>query len=244
MTPLRICLWSGPRNVSTALMYSFAQRSDTRALDEPLYAHYLSVTGADHPGKDEVLASMEKDGERVVRDVILGPCDRPVLFMKHMAHHLVNIDRSFLKRTINVLLVRDPRYVLPSLAQKLPNPQLRDTGLAIQCELLQQLQEWGQEPPVLDSSDFFPDPAPILNILCARIGIPFEEAMLRWPAGPHPEDGVWAPYWYHTVHRSTGFEPSLEAKSFPPHLNSLLEECRPYYELLKTAALKTSGRNK
>jgi hypothetical protein len=243
MTPLRICVWSGPRNVSTALMYSFAQRSDTRALDEPLYAHYLSVTGADHPGKEEVLASMEKDGERVVRDVILGPCDRPVLFMKHMAHHLVNIDRSFLKKTINVLLVRDPRYVLPSLAKKLPSPQLRDTGLAIQCELLQQLQEWGQEPPVLDSSDFFPDPARILNTLCARVGIPFEEAMLRWPAGPHPEDGVWAPHWYHTVHRSTGFEPIPQSESFPPHLNSLLEECRPYYERLKAAAIKPTGRN-
>lgn len=222
-------------------MYSFAQRSDTRVLDEPLYAHYLSVTGADHPGKDEVLASMEKDGERVVRDVILGPCDRPVLFMKQMAHHLVNIDRSFLKKTTNVLLVRDPQYVLPSLATKLPRVRLRDTGLAIQCELLQQLQEWGQEPLVFDSSDFFPDTAGLLNILCARIGIPFEEAMLRWPAGPHPEDGVWAPYWYHTVHRSTGFEQPAEARSFPPHLNSLHEECRPYYAVLKAAAIKTRG---
>jgi hypothetical protein len=220
-------------------MYSFAQRSDTRVLDEPLYAHYLSVTGADHPGKDEVLGSMEKDGERVVRDVILGPCDQPVLFMKQMAHHLVNIDRSFLKKTINVLLVRDPRYVLPSLATKLPSLRLRDTGLAIQCELLQQLQEWGQEPLVFDSSDFFPDTASVLNILCARIGIPFEEAMLRWPAGPHPEDGIWAPYWYHTVHRSTGFERPTEAKSFPPNLNPLLEECRLYYALLKAATIKT-----
>ncbi|MBD0372771.1 MAG: sulfotransferase family protein [Pyrinomonadaceae bacterium] len=238
MSTLRICLWSGPRNVSTALMYSFAQRSDTRALDEPLYAHYLSVTGAEHPGKDEVLASMEQDGERVVRDVILGPCDRPVLFMKQMAHHLVNIDRSFLKQTINILLVRDPEYVLPSLATKLPTVNLRDTGLAIQCELLQQLREWGQEPLVLDSSDFFPDTAGLLNTLCERIGIPFEEAMLRWPAGPHPEDGVWAPYWYHTVHSSTGFERPAEAKSCPPHLKPLLEECRPYYALLKATAMK------
>ena len=238
ITPLRICLWSGPRNVSTALMYSFAQRSDTRALDEPLYAHYLSVSEADHPGKDEVLASMENDGERVVKNVILGPCDRPVLFMKHMAHHLVNIDRNFLQKTINVLLVRDPLYVLPSLAKRLSNPQLRDTGLAIQCELLQQLRERGQEPLVLDSTEVLLNPDGILRTLCSRLGLPFEEAMLRWPAGPHPEDGVWAPYWYDSVHRSSGFEPYREPGSFPSHLNSLLEECRPYYEQLKAVAVR------
>ncbi|MCZ6816928.1 MAG: sulfotransferase family protein, partial [Planctomycetota bacterium] len=116
MTVKRICLWSGPRNVSTAIMYAFARRSDTRVVDEPLYGHYLRVSGADHPGRDEVLVDMDCDGQRVIRDVVFGPCDRSVLFLKQMAHHLMEMDTSFLSRTINVLLIRDPREMLPSLA--------------------------------------------------------------------------------------------------------------------------------
>src|SRR5262245_14504199 len=133
---LRLCLWSGPRNVSTALMYSFAQRADTRVLDEPLYAHYLRVSGAAHPGRDDVLRAMEPDGAKVVRDVVLGPSDRPVLFQKHMAHHLVDLDRGFLAKTTNVLLVRDPAEVAVTLAKQLGTPTLRDVGIRAQCELL------------------------------------------------------------------------------------------------------------
>jgi len=154
MQVLRICLWSGPRNVSTALMYAFAQRSDTRALDEPLYAHYLRVSGANHPVREEVLASMENDGERVVQDVILGPCAHPVLFMKQMAHHLVEIDRGFLKQTANVLLIRDPIKMLPSLAKILDAPTLRDTGLATQFELVSELKNLGQNPPIIDARGY------------------------------------------------------------------------------------------
>src|SRR5262245_65824563 len=132
MAPLRLNLWSGPRNVSTALMVSFAQRADARVVDEPLYAHYLRVSGAGHPGRDEVLRAQESDGEKVVRDVVLGPCDRPLLFQKHMAHHLVAIDRAFLRRTVNVLLIRDPAEVVVTLRRQIAKPALRDVGIQAQ----------------------------------------------------------------------------------------------------------------
>lgn len=242
MQVLRICLWSGPRNVSTALMYAFAQRSDTRALDEPLYAHYLRVSGANHPIREEVLASMENDGERVVKDVILGPCARPVLFMKQMAHHLVEIDRGFLKQTANVLLIRDPVEMLPSLAKILDAPTLRDTGLATQFELVSELKNLGQNPPVIDARELLLDPPGVLRQLCDQLGIPFQESMLKWPAGPHPEDGVWAKQWYHNVHRSTGFQPYREKTDpFPQRLLPLLEECRPYYQAMQAMAIKAGA---
>ncbi|HVR30587.1 MAG TPA: sulfotransferase family protein [Thermoanaerobaculia bacterium] len=236
---LRINLWSGPRNVSTALMYSFAQRSDTRVVDEPLYAHYLRVSGAEHPGCEEVLASQEQDGERVVREVILGDCDRAVLFAKQMAHHLVALDRSFLARCANVLLTRDPREVLPSLAQNLATPTLRDTGYAVLTELLDQLDAIGQDPPVLDGRELLRDPRAVLGELCRRLGIGFEEAMLSWSPGGRPEDGVWAPHWYAGVHRSSGFEPyAPKNESFPAPLRPLLEECTPHYQRLSARAIR------
>ncbi len=239
MTTRRICLWSGPRNVSTALMYSFAQRGDTRVVDEPLYAHYLRLSGAPHPGREEVLAAMDADGERVVREVVLGPCDRPVVFFKQMAHHLVELDRGFLDRTLNVLLIRDPAEVLRTLVRQLPRATLADTGLAVQSALLAELRGRGQEPPVLDARELLLDPAAVLAELCRRLGLEFDRAMLSWPPGPRPEDGVWAPHWYRNVHRSTGFEPYRpKVGSFPERLEPLLAECRPHYEALYAAALR------
>jgi hypothetical protein len=239
MSTLRINMWSGPRNVSTALMYSFAQRNDTRVLDEPLYGHYLRVSDAEHPGKQEVIDAMISDGERVVREVILGLCDRPVLFMKQMAHHLVEIDQSFLAQTTNVLLIRDPEQMLPSLAQTLAKPILRDTGLAMQAELYQQLVALGQQPAVLDAKQLLLDPRGVLGRLCEHLGISFTEAMLHWPPGSRLEDGIWAKYWYQNVHRSTGFEPYREKnEAFPPHLLPLLEECAPHYALLAQVAIR------
>lgn len=234
----RINLWSGPRNVSTALMYSFAQRSDTVVVDEPLYGHYLRVADAVHPGMEETMNDMDCDGERVVRELILGPCDKPVLFMKQMAHHLVELDRDFLADTVNVLLIRDPVQMLPSLAKNLPLPNLRDTGLAIQSELYQQLLDLGQKPPILDSKQLLHDPRNVLSKLCAHIGIPFEDQMLTWQPGARPEDGIWAKYWYTSVHRSMGFAPySAKAEPFPPHLLPLLAQCRPHYEELAAQAI-------
>jgi hypothetical protein len=239
---LRINLWSGPRNVSTALMYSFAQRSDTRVVDEPLYAHYLRVSGAAHPGREAVLAAQERDGAKVVREEILGDFDRPVVFFKQMAHHLVEIDRTFLSKTANVILTRDPREMLPSLAENIARPTLRDTGYAMQTGLLEELRAIGQDPPVLEAREVLTDPRSVLTQLCARLGIPFEEAMLAWRPGPRPEDGVWAPHWYANVHRSSGFE-RYRAKTapFPSALEPLLAECRPHYEALARAAIR-AGR--
>ena len=238
METLRICLWSGPRNVSTALMYAFAQRSDTRVVDEPLYGHYLRVSSAPHPGREDVVAAMETDGEAVVRNVVLGDCDRPVLFMKQMAHHLVDLDRGFLRHTCNVLLIRDPSEMLPSLVHQLPEPELRDTGLALQHELYDRLVGMGQTPPVLEARRVLLDPEGVLSQLCDRLEIPFEPAMLSWPAGPRPEDGVWAPHWYHNVHRSTGFARyTPKTDPFPERLEPLLAACRPHYEALLRGAI-------
>lgn len=242
MSVLRVCLWSGPRNVSTALMYSFAQRADTRVIDEPLYGHYLSTSGVEHPGRDEVLAAMETDGAKVVRDVILGPSDRPILFMKQMAHHLMGLDRSFLNQTVNVLLIRDPQEVLASLVRQLPNPGLVDTGLGFQSELVDELTVRGQKPLVLDSRETLLDPAGVLSRLCTVLGIDFDSKMLEWEAGPLPEDGVWARHWYGNVHRSTGFQPYRpKTDPFPAELEELLEECRPHYERLYDRAIRAKG---
>ena len=237
---IRISLWSGPRNISTALMYSFAQRGDARVFDEPLYAHYLASTDARnyHPGAEEVLASQENDGEKVVRDILLGDHDAPVVFFKNMTHHLVNLDWSFLKRLTNVLLTRDPVDMLPSYADVVKAPTLRDTGYADQVALLNYLMECGQEPPVLVADQVLRNPRRVLSRLCERIGIPFDEAMLRWEAGPRPEDGVWAKHWYGGVHRSTGFNPNRpKTEPFPERLKPLLETCRPYFEHLRELAI-------
>ena len=240
---LKLSVWSGPRNVSTALMYAFRQRPDTLVLDEPLYGHYLKVTAADHPGDDEVRATMDTDGERVVREVLLGPCERPIHFFKNMAHHLTGLDRGFLDDVSNVLLTRDPAEMLPSLARQLSDPTLRDTGLLRQAEILEYVLGHGGEPVVLDARELLLDPPGVLRQMCDRLGIPFHEAMLRWPAGPKPEDGVWAKYWYANVHASTGFsayEPKPDA--FPEKLKPLLEECRPLYERLIRYAVPASAK--
>lgn len=240
---LKLSVWSGPRNVSTALMYAFRQRPDTVVVDEPLYGHYLKVTGADHPGDEEVLAAMDTDGERVVREVLLGPCERPVHFFKNMAHHLTHLDRAFLGGITNVLLARDPAEMLPSLAQQLPKPTLRDTGLLKQAEILDHVLSERGAPIVLDARDLLLDPRGVLRKACDRLGIPFYEGMLGWPAGPKPEDGVWARHWYANVHASTGFSPHKpKDDAFPENLLPLLEECRPLYERLRRYAIPAGAK--
>lgn len=246
MTPtndcLRLSVWSGPRNVSTALMYAFAQRADTRVVDEPLYGHYLKITGAPHPGADEVMAVLETDGRRVVDAVLLGPGDRPVLFFKNMAHHLTGLDPAFMRQLTNVLLIRNPEEMLPSLAVNLTQPTLRDTGFKHQVEILDMLLAWGQTPPVLEARELLQNPRSVLGQLCDRLGLAFDEAMLAWPAGPRSEDGIWAKYWYHSLHRSTGFQPYRpKTEPFPDQLRPLLEACRPYYERLLAYTIKAEA---
>ena len=235
---LKLSVWSGPRNVSTALMYSFRQRPDTLVVDEPLYGHYLKVTHADHPGDEEVLQVMEQDGDRVVRGVILGPCERPVHFFKNMAHHLTGMDRGFLNGITNVLLTRDPAEMLPSLARQLPDPTMRDTGLLQQVEILDHVLGHGGDPVVLDAKQLLLDPPGVLRRVCGMLGIPFYGEMLRWPTGPKPEDGVWAKHWYANVHASTEFSSyKPKADALPESLRPLLEECIPLYERLSRYAI-------
>ena len=244
METQRICLWSGPRNVSTALMYAFAQRGDTQVVDEPLYAHYLYNTdraGA-HPGIAEVMASMSTDSEQVIREVILGPCKKPVLFMKQMAHHLIHIDRGFLRETVNVFLIRDPQEMLPSLMKVIGKPTLADTGLKTQHDLLLDLRAAGQSPPILDARLLLEDPPGVLRELCNRLGLRFEPGMLSWRAGGIPADGVWAKDWYQNVHRSTGFVPYRpKSEPFPRALDDILEVCSVYYNVLRAEAICVEG---
>lgn len=237
---IRICLWSGPRNISTALMYAFAQRSDTAVYDEPLYAHYLSTTPARayHPGAEEVIAAMETDGEKVVRELILGAHSTPIVFFKQMTHHLVGLDLGFLSETVNIFLTRDPVDMLPSFAKQMNHMALDDVGYRSHIELMDRLRSIGQDPPVLDSKQVLLNPEKVLGELCERIGIPFLDSMLSWPAGARPEGGLWSKYWYESVQRSTGFG-QYHAKSapFPRQLVPLLEQCRPYYEALSSMAI-------
>ena len=238
-TVLRLNIWSGPRNVSTALMYAFAQRADTCVIDEPLYGHYLRVSGAKHPGAREVMAHMDCDGENVIRNIVLGPSPRPVLFMKQMAHHLVEIDRDFFNHTHNILLTRDPIDMLPSLANQLATPTLRDTGYKMQAELLQTFRAIGQNYPVLDARELLKNPQRVLAKLCDALNLPFDPAMLTWQAGPRPEDGIWAKHWYHNVHKSTRFQPYRpKPDPFPEHLRPLLNTCQPHYDQLYAHAIK------
>ncbi len=232
-------MWSGPRNISTTLMYSFRSRTDTTVVDEPLYAYYLSTTPVKHPGDDDVLASLENDGKRVVEQVILGNYTSPVVFFKNMAHHLRGLDTAFLNQLDNILLTRHPKAMLASLVKQLPEPCLRDTGLKELSELLERILAQGQTPIVLESAEVLKNPRGVLLKLCEALKIEFQESMLSWPAGPKPEDGVWAKYWYDSVHKSTGFMPFEEKEvDLPKRLEPLLEECLPYYENLVKYAIR------
>lgn len=229
---IRIQMISGPRNISTAMMYSFRSRADTTVFDEPLYAHYLRVTGIDHPGREESMASMPVDGEEAIRTIILGPSPTPVLFLKNMGHHIagVGLDVSFLDEVANFFLIREPAEVITSLIKNLPNPTPEMTGLPQQAELLDYLIERGQEPIVVGSRQILQDPPGELSALCARLGIGWDPAMLAWEAGPKPEDGTWAQYWYHRLHESTGFEQYRPKEDVvPEHLAEVLAACEPAY---------------
>ena len=234
----RICLWSGPRNISTTLMYSFAQRQDTKVYDEPLYAHYLSNTNAKdyHPGTADILDSLEHDGEKVIQEM-MGNKEKPVLFFKNMTHHLLDLNRDFMKNVFNVILTRHPVEMLPSFDKVIPNPTIDDVGYAKHSELLNYFEDHGITPIVLDSKKVLLNPQNVLTQLCEFIGIPFDVNMLHWQEGKRPEDGVWAKYWYANIHKSTGFlEYKPKSAPFPKHLEPLLEECLPHYNrLLKYA---------
>jgi len=234
----RINLWSGPRNVSTAVMYAFRQRNDTSVVDEPLYAHYLCRTGVEHPAVQDVIKSQDTDGEAVVRTVLLGTAETPVRFFKHMAHHLIDLDISFLGRMDNLLLTRDPREMLASLINQVPNPTIEGTSLPMQVRMLNHILESGGSPIVIESKGLLLDPEGVLRTVCERFRLEWDPGMLSWEEGPKPEDGVWAPHWYDNVHDSTGFAPYRKKDgSLPTRLEPLLAECIPLFERLRQHAI-------
>lgn len=229
-------LISGPRNISTAIMYSFAQRSDTEVVDEPFYACYLSKTQANHPGKDEVLKAQSSD-EEVVKQELFRQRTKPVFFVKNMAHHIEVIDDDFLSLCTNIFLIRDPKQLIASYAQVIDNPTMRDIGIQHEYELFEKIAS--QKPIVIDSGLLLQNPGSVLKQACEKAGLKFESQMLQWKAGPKEYDGIWAPHWYANVHRTTGFEKQATSdRPLPKHLEPLYETASIYYQKLLQHALK------
>jgi len=239
MNTTRICLWSSPRNISTAMMYSFAQRPDTIVFDEPLYAHYLRVSGVEHPGQNEILQSQENDGDKVVHELMLGAFDKPVAFFKQMTHHLIQLNEDFLSEMKNIIFIRDPKQIISSYAQVRPGVNMQDIGIAKQSQLFDQLKKNNHHCVVLDSNEILKAPEIVLKKLCAALEIPFYNSMLHWPAGPKKEDGVWAKHWYDNVHKSTGFEKQqTSSRALPGYLEQLYNESKIYYDELFQHSIK------
>ena len=235
---LRINLISSPRNISTALMYSFAQRTDTRVVDEPFYGYYLHIRPAPHPGREEIIKTMEIDPKKVVKSLLNGN-EMPVLFIKNMAHHLIEIEERFFFSVTNLFLIRDPRQLIASFAQIISNPTMTDIGVKKQHELYTWLKQSGQEPVVLDSGELLKNPPDVLRKLCTSLHLPFESDMLSWSPGPRPEDGIWARDWYQSVHSSTGFvRQETSNRPLPANLGPLHEEALPYYTEMFDASIK------
>ena len=227
-------MWSGPRNLSTAMMYSFGARVDFNTMDEPFYAAYLNATGVDHPMREDILAAHENDPTLVARECC-APHAATHLYMKHMPHHMIEgFPLEWAADCVNIHLIRHPARVIASYAAKWDDLSLEQIGFVQQTALYERLGG-----VVIDSFDIRQNPEKALLRLCSAIGLPFDPAMLHWPAGARSEDGVWGAHWYGAVHRSTGFSgeegplPEVDAR-----YQSLLEEALPHYEKMRSAALK------
>ncbi len=236
--PVRIAMWSGPRNISTAMMRAFENREDAAVIDEPFYAAYLAATGLPHPMRAEVMAAQPLDFNDAVR-LVLGPVpgDRAIFYQKHMTHHMLpQFDRGWMAHTSHAFLIRAPELVLRSYAQRRESVTLDDIGFRQQAELFDETcQLLGHAPPVVDAMYILANPEAALKKLCGALGIGFSPRMLNWPAGPRATDGVWAPAWYASVHRSTGFTaPPEPPGALEPSLQRLAVQARPYYDRLST----------
>ncbi|HLW74488.1 MAG TPA: HAD family hydrolase [Gammaproteobacteria bacterium] len=239
---LRLAMWSGPRNISTAMMRAWENREDTAVIDEPLYAHYLVATGVNHPGREEVIASQPTDWH-VVAKQLTGPIPggKPIWYQKHMTQHVLpDMSLDWLDGLVNCFLIRRPELVVASFTRTRPDAALWELGFEQQSRIFAHVSDRvGSAPAVLDAEDILKDPGTMLSALCLKLGIPFSQRMLHWPVGPRKSDGVWAPHWYAAVERSTGFEP-YEPRE--PRLSDfqrlLVERCRPHYERLSAHRLR------
>jgi hypothetical protein len=242
-SPIRIAMWSGPRNISTAMMRAFENRADCVVSDEPLYGAWLSITGEPHPMAADIIAAMDCDWRRVVA-TLTGPVpdERPIWYQKHMTHHLLPemIERDWLARLTHVFLIRDPVAVVASYLDRRGTVSAEEIGVPQQARLYDFVRDdLGQDPPVIDSGDFVHDPEGHLRALCGRLGIAFDPTMLAWPPGPRDSDGVWAPHWYERVWESTGFGPPRDEM---PELEGaaldVAEACRPAWRRLYDQRLR------
>jgi hypothetical protein len=242
MSETRIAMWSGPRNISTAMMYSFDNRPDTFCSDEPLYAHYLAKTGITHPGAQAVIDDGETDWQKVVNSLCgTIPTGAEIWYQKHMTHHLLpHIDLKWISELTNCLLIRDPREVLLSLSKKTDQIDVMATGIPQQSRILDYLLETtGEIPPIVDSRDILQNPKKMLSKLCDKLEIPFDAAMLSWQSGPRECDGIWAEHWYDAVWESTGFAPyKPRIGELSPEFQVFCDECQTFYERLHSLRLK------
>lgn len=237
-----IAMWSGPRNISTAMMYAFANRADCTVWDEPFYAHYLAMTGINHPMRDEIMASGETDYDKVVAACTAKtPSHQPVFYQKHMTHHMLpGQDWRWCLPLTNVFLVRAPERVLASYSAKREEVSLADIGFERQSDLFKMVSDkLGHAPVVIDCEDILSAPDKMMSLLCQKIGISFDTSMLSWPSGPKPFDGVWAKHWYNAVWSSTGFaDPKTTYPTLNVRLQKIADEARPIYEALGKHCLR------
>lgn len=234
---IRIAMWSGPRNISTAMMRAWGNRSDTAVIDEPFYAYYLERTAKDHPMAAEVIASAETKWQKVAAQLTEDPIpgQKRIFFQKQMTHHLLpEMGREWLTGLTNCFLIRDPREVILSYIKKNPDPELEDLGFVQQCEIFKFVHDrFKSIPPVIDADEVLRNPERILRLLCDAIGVPFDEAMLSWPPGLRETDGIWAKHWYDAVAKSTSFEPYKPREGkIPDSLREVYESCNECYERL------------
>ena len=239
---LRLAMWSGPRNISTAMMRAWENRADTAVWDEPLYAHYLAHTGIDHPGREKIVAAGDPDWRSVIA-TLTGPAPhgKAIFYQKHMTHHLLaHIDRSWLNHVTNCFLIRHPREVLLSYSKTRTQVTAEDVGFPQQAEIFEFVQTHTDATPlIIDTADFLQQPRGFLELICTRLNMVFSECMLSWPPGPRDSDGVWAEFWYAAVQASTGFAPYRPRhEPLPPRLEEVAQACMPYYEFLHRYRLK------
>jgi len=235
----RIQLISGPRNLSTALMYSFGNREDTTILDEPMYAHYLSKNNIIHPGQEMILKSQSTAIEKVKAEILFKNYSTNYLFIKNMAHHFINIDWNFILKMENIIYIRHPKQLIASFAKVIDQPTLLDIGVELSFQLYEFLVSNNQTPIILDSGELLKNPEKILRLICDQLEIPFTKKMLNWEAGPRKEDGVWAEHWYTNVHQSTGFKKQKSSNQpMADRLIPLYETAMEFYQPLFENSIK------